>query len=91
MKIVLLVSFFLIILSVTLFILFRKDRGALPDKIHLTYINGIITLVSALIYSLITNEDSFWPIFVQTWGILSVISIIIMNKLRLGIWWKKAN
>lgn len=78
MKIVLLVSFFLIILSVTLFILFRKDRGALPDKIHLTYINGIITLVSALIYSLITNEDSFWPIFVQTWGILSVISIIIM-------------
>lgn len=77
MKFVLLVSFFVVNVSATLFVLFRKN-GRLQDKINLTYINGIITLVSAFIYSLTTDKNNFTPVFVQTLGILSVISIITM-------------
>lgn len=78
MKIALLISFFLLSLSITLFILFQKNRKLPQAKIQLAYINGIISLIFSLIYSLITDKSNFGPIFVQTLGILSVISIVAM-------------
>jgi len=78
MKIALLISFLLLNVSVTLFILFQKNSKLPQAKIQLTYINGIISLISSLIYSLIADRSDFGPIFVQTFGILSVISIIAM-------------
>ncbi|HOQ00413.1 glycosyltransferase family 39 protein [Acetivibrio clariflavus] len=68
--------------------LFRKNKELLPAKIQLTCINSIITVVTALIYSLVTYENSFCPEFVQVLGILSTISIVVMI---IGVFFKEAS
>lgn len=88
MKYILLVLFFFINVGSTLFVLFRKNEELLPAKIQLTYINSIITIVSALIYSLLAYENSFWPEFAQVLSVLSVIATVVMI---FGVFFKEAS
>ena len=78
MESILFVLFFLVDAGFNLSILFREKGKLLKTKTQLAYMNGIITAVSTLIYSLFINNDSFWPKFVRIFGILSVLSIFIM-------------
>lgn len=78
MEFILWVLFFIINAIITLKILFQKNEKIVCAKRQLVFVSGIITLVSAIIYSFFVNENSFWPEFVKTLGILSVISISTM-------------
>jgi len=88
MEYILLALFFFINVCSTLFVLFRKNEKLLPAKIQLTYISSIITIISALIYSLFSYENSFWPEFVKVLSILSVIAIVVMI---FGVFFKEAS
>jgi glucan phosphoethanolaminetransferase (alkaline phosphatase superfamily) len=75
---VLYVLFFLIATGFNLSIMFWKKGKLLKSKAQLAYTNGILTVVFAIMYSLLINSDSFTPEFVRVFGILSVLSIVIM-------------
>ena len=87
MKFILYVLFFLVTAGLTFFILFRKNEKLLSAKTQLVYLNGGITVFSALVYSLFTNDNGFIPEFISVLGILSVISIATMI---IGVFIKEA-
>lgn len=78
MDIILCVLFFIVIADVTLYFLFFRKENLLTAKTRLAYTGCIVTLVSSLIYSFFFGQNSGFPEYIRTLGILSVISVIVL-------------
>ena len=89
MGLVLYIIFFIISAVFTFYIIFKRNESFPAAKKRLTYVNGTITVIAALLYSIFSkHENDLAPEFVRTLAILAVTSICIMI---LGVFIKEAS